>query len=87
MGSTGKRPVGRTLRPALGIYRCPRECGWRREFHLDPVWQEEVVDHPGYGKVKEIGLVNLDIANHECKAYIAAAERLRKAQKERHNGN
>lgn len=69
--------------PKLHIesWSCPFNCGWTRSFHVKPASRaNDVIDHPIWGLVTNYQAAQLDIENHDCKAYKAAITRLRGRQ-------
>lgn len=69
------------------VYRikCPKHCGWFREYTKRPEWMIKKVDHLVYGPVTGEALVQLDVINHDC--IETANARLRHNRKVAEHGN
>lgn len=46
--------------------KCPKHCGWYRDYTNRPEWMVRKIDHPIYGSVTEETLVQLEILDHDC---------------------
>lgn len=66
--------------PRIQRIECARKCGWFREYTASPEWSAKVVDHPLYGPIPELELVQLDVRTHECVEYHNSLVRLRRAR-------
>jgi hypothetical protein len=65
--------------------KCPRKCGWYREFRNERWWMDQVITHPVYGLVTGQQLVQLDVRNHDCTEAANAKVRAQKRVRERAN--
>lgn len=64
--------------------KCPRHCGWFRDYTNQSLWLINNVDHPLYGTIGEEQLVKMDVLNHDC--IEAANARLRANLRKVNNG-
>lgn len=46
--------------------KCPRLCGWHREFTKTDEWLHTIITHPLYGEVSNEMAAQLDILSHDC---------------------
>jgi hypothetical protein len=58
-------------------------CGWERRRGMTAEWQNQVIDHPIYGRVSNARLVTLDISTHNCDAHMSTIYRLHEADRRR----
>lgn len=73
------KPKQQTPEAVLRTWYCPFQCGWFRDFNIDPDHAYEIVYHPLVGYTTEAALARFDIASHVCEDYWQAMERLKNA--------
>lgn len=52
--------------PNVTRIKCPKNCGWYREYSEGDHYENRRIDHPLYGPISNWTLVQLDIKNHDC---------------------
>lgn len=63
----------------IARWECPRGCGFFREWHAHDDYLQAVVDHPLYGQLLGIELVQIDIGTHTCRQGRLAHSRAKAA--------
>lgn len=49
-----------------------KTCGWFRDINRDEEWRREVIVHPHYGRITNIGAAMWDVKTHDCDEYMEA---------------
>lgn len=70
--------------PLSRLVKACGTCGWTRTSGCSPEWMNRKIPHAVYGLVSQRRLVQLDIANHDCDAFITTVSRLQNAEKKRY---
>lgn len=63
-------------------YKCPRGCGWYRDYSENPDWLYARIVHPVWGAVSNRQGARLDILNHDCNAHWVAQARITRLRAE-----
>lgn len=64
--------------PRVKVWHCVEPgCTYFRAYNVDERKADEIVDHPLYGKGRNIEHARFDIRSHKCSSHAQAVGRLR----------
>lgn len=70
--------VNTELKPKVIRFHTCHKCNWFRDLVGEERDQQKVLEVPGYGKVTNLRLAELDVQNHSCAMHITVRTQMRK---------